>query len=218
MGHAILDEHPAVVEIDRQLAELADAERASKGRVRAIVDPYREAVAEWREAANRAVLAGETPPERPPEPDLGDDEASGHLFHRRRSELRERRRKVLVEVAPDVERQAAEREAELRSQAQLLLAKLRSYSDEVDQLVQAVRTVRQAADAAGPERVQPSRAERMRSRVTLVDLVAAWTHLSESLLAVGPATGNAPVTAPSVATFEPEPPPPVPVPSRGREI
>ena len=213
MTHEILSSHPRVLELDRALADLHAAERASKERTAALVEPYHAEMRQWEADSDAAILRGEHPPPRPPEPDLGRDHHAPHMFLRRRAELQTERREVIASIAGEVERDAMKRERELRKAAAKLVGRLVEFAGEWDQLRAAVANVREAADSASPERVLPSRASRMRSRVDVLGVVEL-VQGGGSVIDLRPVPG----APPPVGSDEPEPRLPEPASRRGVQL
>ncbi len=81
---------------------------ASRVRVAALMDAYRAEHDAWQLAAREDVLAGRDPKPEPPEPDLGADRDATFLFEQQRQEWRDDRKRVLNEIADEIERQAEE--------------------------------------------------------------------------------------------------------------
>ena len=52
--HEILTGHPAIVELDRQVDELRQAEAKYRQRVEAVMQPYREQMAAWEADTDQA--------------------------------------------------------------------------------------------------------------------------------------------------------------------
>ena len=165
--HKIVTEHPAVVEVDRQLADHRRAEDAHRQRAAAATADYHERLAEWRGRHETAVLSGEEPPPQPDPPD--DQRDAAHILLERRLTLVDQRRRTLAEIENDVTAAAQDREGQLLSAARELIEQLRPIVGELREVHDAVRAVRSAADAVAVERVVPTRASRM---VPVVDVVA----------------------------------------------
>ena len=104
MTHPVLSQHPRIVELDQALADLQQAERASKARVARLLEPFQEALAKWEVEADQQVLRGEGPTPKPEAPDLGRDQFAAHLFLQRRTQLRAERKAALVEISGDEQR------------------------------------------------------------------------------------------------------------------
>jgi hypothetical protein len=169
---------------DRQVRDLAAAERASRERIARIMVPCQAAIAEWETAGRLAVLEGREPPPRPTEPDLGADQDAAILFHDRRRQLHRDRLDLLAAAAADIERDALARERQLLDKAKELFDQFAPIVDELDQLRSAVRDVAVAVDAQDARIVGSGKAARMRPKIELVDVLEAVTYGSSLL---GPA-------------------------------
>ena len=213
MTHPVLSEHPRMVALDQALADLQQAERASKARVALALEPYHEALAKWEVEADQQILNGDDPAERPSEPDLGADQRAAHLFLQRRTQLQAERKATLVAIAGEVERDAQVRERKLLSDARKLIRKLEVIAAEDDQLLAAVRQVRTAVDSTGDERPVPPRTSRMRDRVTVATVVELVPQHG-SAFDLEPVPG---LPLP-VGSDEPEPPAREPIPGRGVQL
>lgn len=212
--HEILTSHPAIVDLDRQVDELKQAEAKYRQRVEAVMQPYRERMGAWEFDTDQAILEGREPEPQPPAPDLGADQRAPHLFLQRRSQLQAERGEVLAQICFEVEAAAGDRECQLLAAAKDLVDRLEVIAAEHDRLLHAVREVRSAADASGDERPVPSRSSRMRSHIgvsELVDLLQAGGSAFD--LAAPPG-----LPLPTGHGDEPEPAPREPVPRRGRTL
>jgi hypothetical protein len=122
--------------------------------------------------------------------------------------LAEQRRKLLAEIAEDVEADAAKRERELLKQARQILAKLPPIVGELGELLAAVVTVRHPPP--GEPRPTPTLAERTRASV---DVHAVVDAVEQGVGLLAPAPVEPPRTK-ILSAPEPEPRVP-PAPRRG---
>ena len=131
-----------LADLDAEAAALDRAERASRERVAAVMDPYHLALDAWKVDAEAAVLAGNVPPARPVEPVIAEaDRDAAHLFQRARAELRDRRTARVRDIADDVDRETRARADVLAADLVATLAKTRGPVTELGDLAAARRAV-----------------------------------------------------------------------------
>lgn len=187
----MIEEHPEIQALEAEREEIDRLEREHQERG-AVLRQYYEAHARWRGEAQRAQLNGWAVSDPPEEPSVIVDEGGVHEFTRRRRELDERRRQVLVRIRPQIEEEAARREAERAPNVKAAVARLQALAAEATDDLREVRMVRQAVDAGDATgRATPGDglSHRTRSRVEAADLLDV-AESGGSLLAVAPAPGR----------------------------
>lgn len=169
----MIEEHPEIQALEAEREEIDRLEREYKARGE-ILRQYREDHDRWRGEAQRAQLNGWPMPEEPSDPGVIIDEGAVHEFARRRRELDERRQQVIVRIRPQIEEEAARREAERAPKLKAALGAVQALADEVNADLREVRIGRQAADSGDATgRATPGfgLADRTRRRIDVHDLI-----------------------------------------------
>jgi hypothetical protein len=103
MSDSLIAEHDRMEAWQAKVDQLGDAEKKHAQRMDRKLKPYRKAMEAWRQEQAQALLDGKEPPEEPEAPKVSDAENfAGHEFMRRRQELLQERKTLLVRIAPDV--------------------------------------------------------------------------------------------------------------------
>lgn len=168
-------------EVDEQERDVVDRAAAWRG--------YYERLRDWEAEKQRLALDGDPPPPEPDPPTVVEPPPDArHALQERRRGLRDREKQLRAQLRPQVERAAAEKEGELRTRAESVVADLLHLAGEYDGLVREVRATRAADDSRDPNR-RPSSgfgaADRTRSSVSAQDVVDAVRE-GRSLLELGP--------------------------------
>ena len=147
MSHPLLEQDPAVVRVDRELARLDEAQTADSHRRDQASTSYWSAMGKHAEAAETAMLAGREPPAAPLPPLVSGDPG---VFLTRRRALQARRSDVIAERAPLLLAALLARESELLDGARQAAAVIDRLAVEAHGLAAAVRVVRLATGDPSP--------------------------------------------------------------------
>lgn len=140
MTHPILTEHPRWTEHRRTLDKLDAAQQKWIDRSRVRGEEWEQTKETHRAAVEEAVIRGTEPPPDPEPPPEGPTTA---VFLNRRRDLDTAEKRLLGEIAPEIEVAAEARETELEDQARALLDRLRPIAAELSDLGTVLSKVRQ---------------------------------------------------------------------------
>jgi hypothetical protein len=171
--HEILTRHPAYLAHEEKVSKLDEAEAVWRERTRAARVDYEARLSEYRSRKAEALLAGDPPPPEPAPPPGGQDEA--RLFLDKRQALRDERRDVLADIAPEVEGAAHRRWREIADEAGPHVDALEKLAAEAGELVSTVRMTLLPAERRGGVPPPHGRADRMRHSLSVGDLVEVIT-------------------------------------------
>lgn len=198
-----LDEYEPLRRIRQRRADVDTAQRAHNDQERARWAPHYEAVAVWEREARQAMVESREVPPRPVEPEQRPNPTA--LFDQQRDELAREERRVLAELRPQVEADALDTEAALHEWIGPMVSELRRAVEQYREMVEAVRTVRRAADTIDPNST-PVAGTGMADRTPRVTLAAvvATVDAGRSLLALDPLPGRSEQEPQVVPPTEPE--------------
>lgn len=187
----MIADDPRIESINERRADVDRLEAAHRDRV-AEEARRRQELADWKVQAARAQTLDQPMPNPPPDvEELVIDEGAFFTFEQMRRELDDEERRVLVEIRPAVEQEAAEAEQALLREAIEHVDGLADIAARLDVVRRVVLRPRQAIDAGdGSSRTTPGfgLADRTRGRIDVADVVEA-VRSGESLLRVATAPG-----------------------------
>jgi hypothetical protein len=167
----LIDEHPAVIEVDKRLADLQRQKDEFEGRAKALAEEDAEAERKYDEARKSALLRG-TPMPAPPVLQLGGaDVELRQSFMLEQQLLTEERRQAVAAVYPEVLRQARSLAAREVEEARPMLVALADVMGRVGSLLAAVQTCRDAKNAQNPGGFRQFHDSRL-TMATFIPLVA----------------------------------------------
>lgn len=183
--------HPALKPIADERADIDTREVALRASIRALLDPHEEALAAWKVQHDEAVELGARPPQKPDAPDTRDlDRGLRHLDNER-ERLDVKERKVLAQIAPEIEADLAARLDEVLIRIGPHVTSLLEDREEVHDILRDLAVVRGAVDQCNPNgRPAPGwgTKARTRSTITIHDLIDAQINGTD-LLAAHPVPG-----------------------------
>jgi hypothetical protein len=122
--------------------------------------PYWQAHETWETEANAALLEGREPPAEPEPPKVSDaDQWAAHSFLAERRKLDDERKRTLVAIADDVERDATAAIDETLTRHRRAAQSIAEAHEHVAALLADVSIVRRAVDPQHAETVTASRSD-----------------------------------------------------------
>lgn len=120
--------------------------------------PYWQAHETWETEGNAALLEGREPPAEPEPPKVSDaDQWTSHSFLAERRKLDDERKRFLVAIAGDVERDAERAIADTLTRHRRAAQSIDEVHRQIAELLRDVSTVRRAVDPQHAETVHADR-------------------------------------------------------------